>query len=328
VAIITAAVGVFFLSSTHWPALASRPLPSAQELFAQHSTPEAQEAARAQFLANNGLPPQPNLSGPVTRQAAPHTIIPDRPRLGVVTYTVQAGDTVESIAERFGLDPSTIAWSNPAVEEAPDLLRIGQELVILPIDGVYHTVEEEDTLEEIAEEYEVEVQAITACEYNPLEAPRFALQTGMNLIVPGGEKPYVERVVTTYGGPVPENVQGTGLFDWPVGTGYISQGYWGAHRAIDIAAPTGTAIRASDGGYVSFAGWTDVGYGYLVVVDHANGYVTYYAHLSNFYVTSGQAVNRGDVIGAVGSTGWSTGPHIHFEIRSEGIPYNPLTYLP
>jgi murein DD-endopeptidase MepM/ murein hydrolase activator NlpD len=87
-------------------------------------------------------------------------------------------------------------------------------------------------------------------------------------------------------------------------------------------------VRAADGGFVSFAGWTDVGYGYLVVIDHANGFSTYYAHLSNFYVAAGQPVERGQVIAAVGSTGWSTGPHLHFEIRHNLIQQNPRAYLP
>jgi murein DD-endopeptidase MepM/ murein hydrolase activator NlpD len=110
--------------------------------------------------------------------------------------------------------------------------------------------------------------------------------------------------------------------------GRITQGYWYGHRAIDIGAPTGSALLAADGGFVSFAGWTDVGYGYLVVIDHTNGFATYYAHMSNIYVFEGQAIERGQVIGAVGSTGWSTGPHLHFEVRYYGVQQNPRAYLP
>jgi murein DD-endopeptidase MepM/ murein hydrolase activator NlpD len=110
--------------------------------------------------------------------------------------------------------------------------------------------------------------------------------------------------------------------------GTITQGYWYGHRAIDIGAPPGSAVLATDGGFISFAGWTDVGYGYLIVVDHANGFATYYAHLSNLYVMEGQAVDRGKVIGAVGNTGNSTGPHLHFEVRYEGTQQNPRAYLP
>jgi len=263
----------------------------------------------------------------ITRLAQPHTIVPKRPRLEVVTYTIQAGDTVQAIADIFDLDPTTIMWSNPAIEDAPDLLRVGQKAIILPIDGVYHTVGVSDTLASIAEEYEVEPEAIAACAYNHLEAPEYPIKEGDKLIVPGGEKPYVPKVVTAYAGAIPEGARGTGLFQWPV-LGTITQGYWYGHRAIDIGAPTGSAVQATDGGFVSFAGWTDVGYGYLIVVDHANGFATYYAHLSNIYVFVGQAVERGQVIGAVGSTGWSTGPHLHFEVRHYGTQQNPRAYLP
>jgi murein DD-endopeptidase MepM/ murein hydrolase activator NlpD len=110
--------------------------------------------------------------------------------------------------------------------------------------------------------------------------------------------------------------------------GRITQGFWHGHRAIDIGAPTGSAVQAADGGFVSFAGWTDVGYGYLIVIDHANGFATYYAHLSNIYVGVGQAVERGQVIGAVGNTGRSTGPHLHFEIRYYSEQLNPRAHLP
>jgi len=260
-------------------------------------------------------------------EAQPHTEIPKRPRLGIITYTVQLGDTVQDIAARFDLEPSTIMWANPAVENAPDLLRIGQELLILPVDGVYHTVKEGETLESIAKKYKVEVDAITSCPYNHLQPPDFVIEPGMKLIVPGGQKPWTPKVVTSYTGPIPEEAQGTGLFQWPV-LGYITQGYWYGHRAIDIGVPEGTAVHAADSGFVSFAGWTDVGYGYLIVIDHANGFTTYYAHLSNFYVTAGQKVERGQVVGATGNTGWSTGPHLHFEIRYLGTPQNPRTYLP
>jgi murein DD-endopeptidase MepM/ murein hydrolase activator NlpD len=218
-------------------------------------------------------------------------------------------------------------WANPAVEDAPDLLRIGQEVIILPIDGAYHRVEAEDTFASIAEKYEVKPDAIVSCRYNDLENTHGAIEPGDYLIVPGGEKPYEPKVVTAYAGPVPQGARGTGRFQWPV-LGRITQGYWYGHRAIDIGAPSGSAVLATDGGFISFAGWTDVGYGYLIVVDHANGFATYYAHLSNIYVTEGQAVDRGKVIGAAGNTGNSTGPHLHFEVRRYGVQQNPRAYLP
>ncbi len=326
-AVFAIAYVVLVAGSVHWPVLAAHPLPGALEVGAFGEAALPAEATPTEILAPEGEPSSPDLWAPLTRKTELHTTIPDRPRLEVITYTVQLGDTVQAIAERFGLKPTTILWANPAVEDAPDLLRIGQKIVILPIDGVYHTVQEEDTLESIAEKYKVDVEAITSCPYNHLEPPDFAIEPGMKLIIPGGEKPYVPRVITSYTGPIPEGARGTGLFQWPV-LGYITQGYWYGHRAIDIGVPVGTAVRAADAGFVSFAGWTDVGYGYLVVIDHANGFATYYAHLSNIYVVAGQAVERGQVIAASGNTGWSTGPHLHFEIRYNGVQQNPRAYLP
>ncbi len=263
----------------------------------------------------------------IQRYAQPHTEIPHRLRLNVITYTVQPGDTVQGIAIMYGLQDTTIMWANPAIEDMPDYLRIGQQVVILPIDGVYHTVKAGDTLESIAQKYKVDVSAITDVSYNNLQPPDYPIEPGMKLIVAGGQKPYVPKIVTAYTGPVPEGARGTGLFQWPA-IGNITQEYWWGHRALDIAAYTGAPIYAADGGFVSFAGWTDVGYGYLIIIDHANGFATYYAHCHGFYVSVGQKVERGQLIAAMGSTGNSTGPHVHFEIRSGITPLNPRVYLP
>jgi murein DD-endopeptidase MepM/ murein hydrolase activator NlpD len=326
-AVVAVAIVAIGLSNIEWPAKAAFTSPtlalpaSAGDGGNEETTQDVLPKLNGQ---NGGALAS---SRAIARLAQPHTIIPERPRLDIITYAVQAGDTVQSIADLFGLQPTSIMWANPAIEDAPDLLRIGQEVTILPIDGAYHKVAEGDTLESIAEEYKVEPEAIVACEYNPLEAPVRSIQEGTWLIVPGGEKPYVPKVVTTYTGSVPEGARGTGRFQWPV-LGRITQGYWYGHRAIDIGAPIGGAVVAADGGFISFAGWTDVGYGYLIVIDHANGFATYYAHLSNIYVFTGQAVERGQVIAASGNTGWSTGPHLHFEVRYYGAQQNPRAYLP
>ena len=329
IAVTMLAIG---LSKVEWPARAAGTLslPALPASAGDNRDKEATEAALAKLNEQNGgLAHADSIgaTGAVARSAQPHTIIPERPRLGVVTYTVQPGDTVQAIAAAFGLQPTTLMWANPAVEDAPDLLRIGQEVAVLPIDGAYHTVVEGDTLASIAEAYNIEPDAVATCEYNHLKPPHYQIEEGMQLILPGGEKPYVPKAVTEYDGPVPEGTQGSGQFQWPV-LGTITQGYWYGHRAIDIGAPTGSALLAADAGFVSFAGWTDVGYGYLVVIDHANGFATYYAHLSNVYVFEGQPVVRGQVIGAVGTTGWSTGPHLHFEVRYQGVQQNPRAYVP
>ena len=331
-ALIGIAMMAIGLSNFEWPARAATTLslPALPASAGRGADQKATEAALSKLNGQNvGLFPGGGVgaSGAIARVAHPYTTIPERPRVGVVTYTVQAGDTVQAIAAAFGLHPTTVMWANPVVEDAPDLLRISQEVAILPIDGVYHTVVEGDTLESIAEVYQVAPDAIATCEYNHLEPPHYLIAEGMQLIVPGGEKPYVPKAVVAYEGPVPEGAQGSGQFQWPV-LGTITQGYWYGHRAVDIGAPAGSALLAADAGYISFAGWTDVGYGYLVVIDHANGYATYYAHLSNLYVYEGQAVERAQVIGAVGTTGWSTGPHLHFEVRYHGVQQNPRAYLP
>lgn len=265
--------------------------------------------------------------GSITRIALPLTEIPSRLRRSVITYTVEPGDTVQGIAIFFSIQPETIMWSNSAVEDAPDYLRIGQEIVIIPVDGVYHTVAKGDTLDSIAKKYKVGVEAITGVSFNNLQPPDNHIEPGMRLIVAGGEKPYVPKVVTSYTGAVPQGARGTGRFQWPT-LGALTQGYWWGHRALDIATATGTPVYAADGGFVSFAGWTDVGYGKLVVIDHANGYATYYAHLNSFNVLAGQSVVRGQLIGTVGSTGNSSGPHVHFEIRYNHSLLNPRLYLP
>ncbi len=335
-AVIFVALLAIGLSNVEWPTQDTTP-PSISVLSASASEGEKEEqtpveARMARNISNSQRLSTLNISNynyseAISRQAQPHTIIPERPRLDVVTYTVQAGDTVQSIAAKFGLQPTTIMWADSAIEDAPDLLQIGQQVTILPVDGVYHQVTKDDTIPSIAEAYEVEPEAITTCPYNHLAASNPTIHPGSYLIVPGGEKPYVPKVVTAYSGSVPEGARGTGQFQWPV-LGSITQGYWYGHRAIDVGASTGSAVLAADGGFVSFAGWTDLGYGYLIVIDHANGFATYYAHLSGFYVQTGQAVDRGQVIGAVGSTGWSTGPHLHFEVRYYGTQQNPRVYLP
>jgi murein DD-endopeptidase MepM/ murein hydrolase activator NlpD len=330
VAVLTIAILGIALSSADWPTRQPTTLSVSAALPGHEDDKQQDEGTSLVEITaeDQGVPPTAaQTTDAVFRQAQPHTTIPDRPRLDIVTYTVQAGDTIQSIAHQFGLQPTSISWANPAVEDAPDLLRIGQRITILPIDGVYHRVEEGDTLASIAEEYKVELDAIVSCTYNSLDDARSTMEPGSTLIVPGGEKPYEPKVVTAYTGPVPQGARGTGRFQWPV-LGRITQDYWYAHRAIDIGAPTGSAVMATDGGFISFAGWTDLGYGYLLVVDHANGFATYYAHLSRIYVAKGQAVDRGQVIGAVGSTGNSTGPHLHFEVRRYGVQQNPRAYLP
>lgn len=282
----------------------------------------------------------------VTRLALPYTVIPERPRGGVFTYTVQSGDTVFGIAEKFSLTPYTIYWANSeTLNDNPHMLQIDMQLYILPVDGVYHAVSEGETAAEIAEEYGVEPQTLFN-EWNGLKEGE-PLQAGTRLVVPGGKREFVVWQLPKYtssgiqgggntglcAGPFNAGIIGSGFFSWPTAGRRISGWIFRdarnpAHGGIDIGLNTGDAIFAADNGVVVYAGWNTWGYGYLVVVDHGNGWQTWYAHLSQVSVYCGQAVWQGSVIGLGGSTGRSTGPHLHFEIRYEGNVVNPLNYLP
>ena len=262
------------------------------------------------------------------------TTIPDRLRREVITYIVQKGDNLLKIAAKFDLEQDTLMWANAALERNPDLLRPGQELVILPIDGVYHTVAKGDTLSKIAKKYEANVDDIVQCEYNKLDPENPEIAVGDKLIIPGGIKPYISRFVSAYSGPVPQDAKrGTGVFEWPA-NGVLTDrfgfrtwsGRW--HGGLDISGYRGADIVASDSGFVTFAGWSKTGYGNLVIIDHRNGFETRYAHLSTILVSAGQSVGKGQLIALMGSTGRSTGPHLHFEIREKGVRKNPELYLP
>jgi len=257
----------------------------------------------------------------------PHTTIPRRYRIDPITYTVQAGENVSTIAEQFGVSVETVLWNNGNLEDNPDYLSYGDVLTILPVSGVYHTVAEGDTLESIAEEYKARVEDITGYEGNYMEDSD-TITVGQKLIVPGGHKPYKIRHVVAWSGAIPEGAKrGSGTFGYPM-SGWISQRYHEYHHALDIAGPKGTPIKAADSGYVAVVGRSDRGYGRYVLIDHGNGFQTLYAHFSVIFVEIGQSVGKGQTIGLCGSTGKSTGPHVHFEVILNGVKRNPCIYLP
>lgn len=256
----------------------------------------------------------------------PHTTIPKRYRIDPITYTVQTGDNVSTIAEQFGVSVATVLWNNGNLEDNPDYLSLGDILTILPVSGVYHTVADGDTLESIAEQYKANVEDIIACEGNYLTEP-YTIAKGQKLIVPGGSKPYQVRHVVAWSGEIPAGAErGSGVFGWPM-SGYITQRYHEFHPAVDIAAPEGTPIKAADSGYVAVVGRSDYGYGRYVLIDHGNGFQTLYGHFSVIFVEVGQSVGKGQTIGLCGSTGKSTGPHVHFEVKLNGVRRNPMIYL-
>jgi murein DD-endopeptidase MepM/ murein hydrolase activator NlpD len=289
------------------------------ETFRLGLTPSEQVA-----FVSWGVDPQENPDY-LTRGVAPITIIPERDRRAVIVYVVQSGDNVSKIAASFGLRPETILWSNPELETWPDYIIVGQELFVPPVDGAYHEVKAGETLDSIAKRYSVDPTVIVGYEYNDLSEP-YELQVGQGLVVPGGTRPLVPRYVAATAPPPANAPQGSGNFMWPT-SGYVTQGYWLGHQAIDIGGPTGTPIYAADAGYVAATGWMG-GYGNYIIVSHGNGFETLYAHLSEIRVVAGQGVQRGALIGLMGSTGRSTGPHLHFEIRQGGVKRNPIGFLP
>lgn len=251
--------------------------------------------------AADGKIPWPNVAG----------------RTKVVTYTVQDGDTLWSIAVEFELDLDTLRWSNPALERNPDLLAVGAELIILPVPGVYHIVTADDTLASIAAQYGVAETDISNYPPNGLY-PADKLKVGRGLIVPFGRKG---------GSLAPPNEAVSSILAWPI-VGTVTGDFEPDHPAFDIGAPYGSMVYAAAAGTVRYAGWGEEGLGYTVVIEHGQGLETRYLHLKGALVQVGVRVARGDVVGEVGSTGHSNGPHVHFEVRLNGQPVNPLEYLP
>lgn len=253
----------------------------------------------------------------------------------VTTHVVEPGETLGSIAEKYGLQIDTIIWENGL--DAKAALKPGQELQILPVDGVRHKVARGETIYSIGKKYGLEsseVQKVVDYPFNEfLNDETFSLAVGQYLMVPDGVKP-TEKTQTAPRSsrslaltPDAGTVAAQGSFVWPA-SGQISQGYSFYHKAFDISNRAGGPILAADSGTVVVAGWKDnSGYGNRIMIDHGNGFVTLYGHLSVIQVQEGQRVNRGDVIGQMGSTGRSTGTHLHFEIRQGGSLLNPGGFL-
>lgn len=248
----------------------------------------------------------------------------------IIQYTVVEGDTLGSIADKFGVSLDTVRWQNNL--ETKDAIKVGQTLEILPITGVAHKVKKGDTVYSIAKKYDVDAQVIVNYPFNSFSNDEtFALAIGQTIIVPDGVKPkevpWSPGVRVKQITPDAGTVVASGQFIWPAG-GTMSQRFVWYHKGLDIANKGGPNILAADAGTIVVAGWPDnSGYGNRVIIDHGNGYKTLYAHLSNIFVVPGQRVNRGDSIGKMGSTGRSTGTHLHFEVIKDGGRLNPLTVL-
>ena len=277
----------------------------------------------------------PFLSEAITRQIQLKTQIQDDVSYDITEYVVQPGDSLWSIGQKFDLKPETILWGNEWLSRA-GVLQIGDRLSILPVDGVLHTVQDGDTLESLQTQHGIPALQIFEYIGNEFDLTQAALlATGQQIIIPGGTSPIFwseaqppsAQTETSYKGNYPN--LGTGYFIWPLAPPYeLTQEYWGGHPAIDIDTYLRQPIFASDSGTVAFSGWDDTGYGNLVIIDHGNGYRTYYGHNEALLVSVGQTIYQGQQIAESGSTGNSTGEHLDFRILYSGTFVNPMEYLP
>ncbi|MBP7228307.1 MAG: peptidoglycan DD-metalloendopeptidase family protein [Longilinea sp.] len=298
------------------------------------------------------LPGESQFERGIGRLAEIRTIRPSHARFEVTTYEVQPGDSVFGLAEKFGLRPETILWGNTDVLRDNPTLIPGMILNILPVDGTYYRWHKDDNLLKVAEFFRVSPQVIVEFPGNHLDPETIGdlafpnIPEGTGLVVPGGRRDYISwapiiprdnpaiaRIIgpgacgPVTGGPVAGNPP----FGWPAMWHFLS-GYDYSpetnHFGIDVAGRLGHEIYSVADGVVVYAGWNYGGYGIVVVVDHGNGWQSLYAHLDSMAVSCGTWVYQGSLIGYMGSTGRSTGPHLHFELQNDQLGrVNPWNYL-
>ncbi|MBX4209420.1 peptidoglycan DD-metalloendopeptidase family protein [Candidatus Parcubacteria bacterium] len=248
--------------------------------------------------------------------------IQDSKSTQISLYVVRQGDSLGQIAKMSGVSVNTILWAN----NIRGAIHEGDELVILPISGVVHKVVKGDTIRSIAAKYKADMDDIIS--YNDLR-PSSSLAVGSTIIIPDGESTVAApRSIPGAAANPTEKLHGAGgpfykdYYMRPIDVGMKTQGLHG-YNAVDLAAPLGTPIHASASGVVIIArsGGYNGGYGSYVVISHPNGTQTLYGHMSRVSVEQGQTVEKGQTIGLLGSTGKSTGPHVHFEIRGAMNPF-------
>jgi murein DD-endopeptidase MepM/ murein hydrolase activator NlpD len=334
----------------------------AQAYFQQSPRPLTENTAQASGptpSADVNLNAIPALDNPaitgISRSAQLHTNIPSRPRNEISMYTVQKGDTVSGIAEKFGLLPETIFAANYAIlQDDPHSLIEGQELQILPVDGVYWQWLGGISFGAWADYFQVKPEDIINYPANNIDASTIPdpanadIKPGTWLVIPGAKYSYhqpgsiplgvtrTDPASAQVGGsgacaPVTGGAVGTGVFIFPTGRHYLSGFDYTPktnHLGIDLAGDLGDPVYATDGGVIVYAGSNSYGYGNMVMIDHGTGFQSLYAHLSLISVSCGESVNQGQYLGAVGSTGRSSGPHLHFEVRTSSTVINPWDVLP
>lgn len=287
------------------------------------------------------IPPSSNDSSGIGRNVQLITIIPaELPRYDPVTYVVQRGDAMSIIADKFKVSTESILYNNKDVlDDDPHGLKPGMSLVIPPVDGIYYTWKDGDTLDKVTDEFDADEEEVINFPGNDVDLTNPNFKAGTLVMLPGGSRELFDWSSLAFnessgagggksacGGGRP----GSGSFIWPVaGEPHTLSGnpFSAGHLGADMTALEGDTLLAADHGIVTFAGWSQYGYGNMVQIDHGNGYVTLYAHLTTYFVTMCQSVSQGDQIGTAGNTGNSFGAHLHFEIRLGGAAVNPLGYV-
>lgn len=263
----------------------------------------------------------------IIKPSSSNTIASTLVRDKIISHTVEDGETLWTIAYKYELNLDTIRWANNISD--PNSIAIGQKILIPPVNGLLYQVRAGDTVARIASLFGVGTDGIE--KYNHLDEK--GLVAGETIVVPGARPmaspryAYYSSKTAAYDGPI---ATGSGSFFWPTTSSihYITQYFLWGHTGIDLDWRNGVDIKASDGGTVVATnyGWGG-GYGNHIIIDHGNGYQTLYAHLLSIAVSVGDNVSKGQSIGVMGSTGRSTGRHLHFEIRQDGRPLNPLAFL-
>lgn len=265
------------------------------------------------------------------RNIAITTVPESRKQAKSFIYVVEGGDTLSSIGNKFKISVDAIKYVNGLTDFS--VLSVGKELTIPPVSGLIHTVSSGDSLSTIASKYDVATQAIADFNYI---LDTSSLAVGTELVIPGAKVPTPVFVAPTIPATsiTPTNIAqvptGSGWCRWPTSARIITQYFSWYHNGIDIATPTGSAmppLYSCAGGTITRAGWDPFGLGLHVRINHGNGFETVYGHMSRIDVGYGERVSGGQVIGVMGSTGRSTGPHTHFIIKYNGVAQNPLNYI-
>ena len=288
----------------------------------------------------------------IPRLAQIHTDRPAAQRTTIIDYVIQSGDTLFGIAEKFGLKPQTLLWSNRHIlGDDPHNIFPGVKILIPTMDGAVYFWNTGDGLNGVSSFYKVTPDVIIDWPANKLDRATLGdfsmpnIPAGTMLFVPGGEgeftdwlehytreQPAVSSISGSACGVITEGYIGSGTFVWPTTETWLSGFDYSPetnHRAIDIAGSIGNPVYAVDDGVVVYSNWNEHGYGNLIVIDHGNGWQSVYAHLDNYLKFCGQNVDQGEQIGMLGTTGNSTGPHLHFELRHESYGVvNPWDFLP